>query len=161
MTKAERKIVRDRRRSAVGTGATPMPIAHTILEGFNTHYRTFRYVSQQAKAHFENGDWQWLQDAVRDRIAFYDRYVQEAVERLRNEYNVGQIENTDWALIKQQYTALLTDHKQPECAETFFNSVCCKILHRDYFRNDFIFVRPGVATEFCCCSPTTASCSIG
>ena len=148
MTKAERKIVPDRRRGAVGTGAAPMPIAHTILEGFNTHYRTFRYVSQQAKAHFENGDWQWLQDAVRDRIAFYDRYVLEAVGRLRNDYNVGQLENTDWAQIKQQYTALLTDHKQPECAETFFNSVCCKMLHRDYFRNDFIFVRPGVATEY-------------
>jgi isocitrate dehydrogenase kinase/phosphatase len=146
MTKAERKIVPDRRHGAVG--AEPLPIARTILEGFNTHYRTFRYVSQQAKAHFENGDWQWLQDAVRDRIAFYDRYVLEAVGRLRSEYDVGQLENTDWAQIKQQYTALLTDHKQPECAETFFNSVCCKMLHRDYFRNDFIFVRPGVATEY-------------
>ncbi|MDP3311552.1 MAG: bifunctional isocitrate dehydrogenase kinase/phosphatase, partial [Polaromonas sp.] len=33
-------------------------------------------------------------------------------------------------------------------AETFFNSVTTKILHRSYFRNDFIFVRPAVSTEY-------------
>jgi len=37
---------------------------------------------------------------------------------------------------------------QPECAETFFNSVCTKLLARDYFRNEFLFVRPGVATDY-------------
>jgi isocitrate dehydrogenase kinase/phosphatase len=42
---------------------------------------------------------------------------------------------------------LLADHRQPECAETFFNSVCTKLLHREYFRNKFLFVRPGVSTE--------------
>lgn len=29
-----------------------------------------------------------------------------------------------------------------------FNSVCCKILHRSYFNNDFIFVRPAISTEY-------------
>ena len=43
---------------------------------------------------------------------------------------------------------LLINHYQPECAETFFNTVSTKILHRSYFHNDFIFVRPAVATEY-------------
>jgi isocitrate dehydrogenase kinase/phosphatase len=42
----------------------------------------------------------------------------------------------------------LVDHHQPELAETFFNSVTTKILHRSYFQNDFIFVRPAVSTEY-------------
>jgi isocitrate dehydrogenase kinase/phosphatase len=42
----------------------------------------------------------------------------------------------------------LINHKQPELAEIFFNSVCCNILHRTYFHNDFIFVRPAVSTEY-------------
>ena len=42
----------------------------------------------------------------------------------------------------------MIDHHQPELAETFFNSVTTKILHRSYFRNDFIFVRPAVSTEY-------------
>ena len=42
----------------------------------------------------------------------------------------------------------MINHHQPECAETFFNSVTKKILHRSYFHNDFIFVRPAVSTEY-------------
>ncbi len=46
------------------------------------------------------------------------------------------------------YIGLLVDHHQPELAETFFNSVTTKILHRSYFQNDFIFVRPAISTEY-------------
>jgi isocitrate dehydrogenase kinase/phosphatase len=42
----------------------------------------------------------------------------------------------------------LTNHKRPELAESFFNSVSCHILHRSYYRNDFIFVRPAASTEY-------------
>ena len=50
--------------------------------------------------------------------------------------------------MKLHYIGLLTNHHQPELAETFFNSVTTKILHRSYFHNDFIFVRPAVSTEY-------------
>ena len=53
-----------------------------------------------------------------------------------------------WQQVKQEFVGLLADHRQPECAETFFNSVSCRILHRDYFHNDFLFVRPAVATDY-------------
>lgn len=125
----------------------PLEIARVILDGFASHYRMFRHVSQLTKSHFEQGDWPWIQRAVRERIAFYDRRVLQAVERLHQDFNMAQVEATDWQQTKQHFIALLADHKQPECAETFFNSVCCKVLHRDYFRNDYIFVRPGVSTE--------------
>ena len=49
----------------------------------------------------------------------------------------------------------LIEHKQPECAETFFNSVSCQILHRTYFHNRFIFVRPTVSTEHIEADPPT------
>ena len=143
--KAVGKFFPERRKS---DSAHPLVIARIILEGFNTHYGMFRDVSQQAKSHFENGDWQWLQVAVRERIDYYDHYVRRAVEQLHGAFDIRQLERTDWQQIKQHYTVLLTSHKQPECAETFFNSVCCKILHREYFRNDFIYVRPGVATDY-------------
>ena len=53
-----------------------------------------------------------------------------------------------WQQVKLHYIGLLVDHHQPELAETFFNSVTTKILHRSYFQNDFIFVRPAVSTEY-------------
>ncbi|HVH45647.1 MAG TPA: bifunctional isocitrate dehydrogenase kinase/phosphatase, partial [Labilithrix sp.] len=36
---------------------------------------------------------------------------------------------------------------QPECAETFFNSVARRVLDRRYYRNDYIFRRPAISTE--------------
>ena len=56
-------------------------------------------------------------------------------------------DETLWPAIKLAYIALLHEHRQPECAETFYNSVACQVLHRRYYHNDFIFWRPAVATE--------------
>jgi isocitrate dehydrogenase kinase/phosphatase len=53
-----------------------------------------------------------------------------------------------WHQAKLHYIGLLIEHHQPELAETFFNSVTTHILHRSYFHNDFIFVRPAVSTEY-------------
>ena len=61
---------------------SPARIASAILEGFNRHYRLFRYVAQQAKPLFENGDWQRMRTRARERIDFYDQRVLEAVARI-------------------------------------------------------------------------------
>jgi isocitrate dehydrogenase kinase/phosphatase len=123
-------------------------IAEAMLDGFNRHYRLFREVSAQAKERFENADWHGQQRAQRERIEFYDKRVDEGAERLQGEFNAGELSMDVWQQVKLHYIGLLTNHHQPELAETFFNSVTTKILHRSYFNNDFIFVRPAVSTEY-------------
>ncbi len=123
-------------------------IARTILDGFDKHYRLFRHSSQAAKRHFEQSDWKAAQTEARERIAFYDKRVQECIHILEDEYDEEDLTDSAWREVKLHYIGLLTDHKQPELAETFFNSVCCNILHRAYFNNDFIFVRPAVSTDY-------------
>src|SRR6476661_3290473 len=123
-------------------------IAKAMLDGFNRHYRLFRHESAAAKQRFEQADWHGQQRAQRDRIAFYDTRVKEAVQRLEQEFRAGEQPMEVWHQVKLHYIGLLIEHHQPECAETFFNSVTTKILHRTYFHNDFIFVRPAVSTEF-------------
>ena len=131
----------------IQAGELAKSIAALILEGFNRHYSRFRDLSCKAKQHYEQGNWPWMQTASRERIAFYDQRVEESLEQLANKFSVADMQATDWQLVKQNFIASLSAHKQPECAETFFNSVCCRILHRDYFHNDFIFFRPGVAVD--------------
>jgi isocitrate dehydrogenase kinase/phosphatase len=123
-------------------------IAEAMLEGINRHYQLFREASRQAKVRFEQGDWLGQQGAVKDRIQFYDERVRETVEYMRREFRADTLDSATWQQAKLFYMGLLTDHRQPELAETFFNSVFCRIMHRTYFNNDFIFVRPGVATDF-------------
>ena len=125
----------------------PRDIARAILDGFDKHYRLFREASVQARGLFERAAWEEMRSLARDRIQMYDRRVQEAVEALLDRYPEAELDETLWPAIKQAYIALLHEHKQPECAETFYNSVACEVLHRRHYHNEFIFWRPAVATE--------------
>ena len=123
-------------------------IAKAMMDGFNRHYRLFRTESARAKHRFETADWHGQQRAQRERIEFYDLRVLECSNRLEREFGAGEQPMDVWQQVKLHYIGLLVDHHQPELAETFFNSVTTKILHRAYFQNDFIFVRPAVSTEY-------------
>ncbi len=128
--------------------ARAFAIARAMLDGFDRHYRLFRQASSEAKARFEQADWHGQQRAQALRIEYYDTRVAEAAERLQSEFEAAALPMDVWQQIKLHYIGLLIDHYQPELAETFFNSVTTKILHRSYFHNDFIFVRPAVSTEY-------------
>ncbi|MDR6538716.1 bifunctional isocitrate dehydrogenase kinase/phosphatase [Variovorax soli] len=123
-------------------------IAKAMRDGFDRHYRLFRAESARAKHRFETADWHGQQRAQRERIEFYDLRVSEAVARLEKEFKAGEQPMDVWHQVKLHFIGLLVEHHQPELAETFFNSVTTKILHRAYFQNDFIFVRPAISTEY-------------
>ncbi|MBP7915362.1 MAG: bifunctional isocitrate dehydrogenase kinase/phosphatase [Vitreoscilla sp.] len=130
------------------TDSRAFEIAQALQDGFNKHYRLFREASRTAKHRFEQADWLGQQRAQRERIEFYDKRVEEAAERLQTEFKAAALSMDTWQQVKLHYIGLLTNHHQPELAETFFNSVTTKILHRSYFHNDFIFVRPAISTEY-------------
>ena len=88
-----------------------------------------------------------MRELARERIQMYDQRVQEAVEALLDRYPEAELDESLWPAIKLAYIGLLHDHSQPECAETFYNSVACQVLHRRHYHNEFIFWRPAVATE--------------
>ncbi len=130
-------------------------IAQGMLDGFNRHYRLFRETSRYARSLFEAGQWAEIQRISRERIQFYERRVTETVEYLQRRFNSDRLPDTIWQQVKLPYIALLANHKQPELAETFFNSVSCRILHRSYYHNDFLFVRPTISTEHMDSDPPT------
>ncbi|MBK7356937.1 bifunctional isocitrate dehydrogenase kinase/phosphatase [Propionivibrio sp.] len=123
-------------------------ISKAMIEGFNRHYRLIRQYGQQAKTLFEEGDWKGVQDAVRDRIPSYDNRSNETARLIEARYGTDSLDDATWQQVKLLYIGQLINHKQPELAETFFNSVCSRLLHRTYFHNDYIFTRPAVSTEY-------------
>jgi isocitrate dehydrogenase kinase/phosphatase len=122
-------------------------IADALIEGFDRHYRLFRTTSAQAKERFDAGDWAGIQLAVKQRIRFYDARVEEYVGRLR-ELSADAADDAVWQQAKLLYLGLLLDHKRPELAETFFNSVTTRVLRRAYIHDHLIFSRAAVSTEF-------------
>ncbi len=138
--------------STPADGAARQPasfdVARAMLDGFDRHYRIFREISREARHRFEAADWPAVHLAHADRIAFYDQRVTETAAALQRDFDAERLPEDLWTRIKLDYVGLLTDHKQPELAETFFNSVTCRLLHRAYYHNDYLFVRPAVSTEY-------------
>jgi isocitrate dehydrogenase kinase/phosphatase len=126
----------------------PQRIAALLVEGFDRHYTLFRETSSRAKARFEAADWAGAQAAVRERIRYYDDRVREGVDRLRAEFGVERFDPALWQEAKRDFIPLLVDHRQPELAETFFNSVTTRLLGQTYFENDLVFVRAVISTEY-------------
>ena len=122
-------------------------IARALLEGFDRHYSTFRAMSADAKTRFEEADWAGAQLAVRERALSYDQRVSEKLQRLHREFDAPNVAPSTWREAKLQYIGLLVDHKRPELAETFFNSVITRVLERTYTQNELIFVRAAISTE--------------
>ena len=127
---------------------TAEAIARALLAGFDRHYRLFRETSAAAKQRFEAGDWGAVQGAIRDRARSYDDRVTEKLARLDREFAAATVDEATWQQVKLHYVGLLLEHKQPELAETFFNSVMTRVLDRTYAHNGLIFVRAAVSTEY-------------
>lgn len=115
-------------------------IAATILGGFDKHFAFFCEVTAGARDRFERADWRAVQRASSERIHLYDQRVQETVARLRATYGIAAPEPKLWQRVKSCFIELLQQHRQPELAETFYNSVFCNMFHRKYYNNHNIFV---------------------
>ena len=133
----------------------PHRIASTLLAGFDRHYALFRDCGRRARAAYEQADWHASQALTRERIRFYDDRVDETTQAIEREFADAALAEEMWRAVKLAYTGVLLDHKQPELAETFFNSVSCKLLHHSYFHNEFIFFRPAISVEMIESDPPT------
>jgi isocitrate dehydrogenase kinase/phosphatase len=122
-------------------------IARTLLDGFDKHYRLFREASARAKYRFVRGAWAGARESAKARIQMYDQRVVEAVAALRERFPDVLADESLWPEVKVAYIGMLHEHLQPECAETFYNSVACRVLDRHYYRNEYIFRRPAISTE--------------
>jgi len=130
------------------TRNNPLAIAQTILGGFDKHYHIFRGFSDEAMTCFEHADWARVGEASKERILGYEERVTETVTNLNRNFPGASEHVNWWPDIKAAFIGLLMNHLQSECAETFYNSVACRVLHRNYYNNSNIFWRPTLSTEY-------------
>ncbi|WP_229805072.1 bifunctional isocitrate dehydrogenase kinase/phosphatase [Saccharospirillum salsuginis] len=113
-------------------------LADLILAGFDRHYRKFRHYSHLARDGFLKAEWRYLQDIHRERVDLYDDQVDHCIATLKDRFE--HLSPEGWQSVKQAYSKRLERHRQPDLAETFYNSVFCRLFHRRYFNNEHIFV---------------------
>ncbi|MDY5294756.1 MAG: bifunctional isocitrate dehydrogenase kinase/phosphatase [Escherichia coli] len=115
-------------------------IAHTILQGFDAQYGRFLEVTSGAQQRFEQADWHAVQQAMKNRIHLYDHHVGLVVEQLRCITN-GQSTDAEFLLrVKEHYTRLLPDYPRFKIAESFFNSVYCRLFDHRSLTPERLFI---------------------
>jgi isocitrate dehydrogenase kinase/phosphatase len=122
-------------------------IAEVILKGFRRHFSLFQQMTAKAKARFAAADWLGFAQDSSDRISFYDQRVQETIDQLAKELPQHCLDEPLWQQVKQHYLNYLAFHPQAELAETFYNSVFCRLFDRKYFHNQNIFVESTLSKQ--------------
>ncbi|WP_426607372.1 bifunctional isocitrate dehydrogenase kinase/phosphatase [Pantoea anthophila] len=102
-------------------------IAHTILQGSDAQYGRFLDITAGAQQRFEQAEWQAVQHAMKARIHLYDHHVSLVADQLRVLNGAADWDQAFWLRIKEHYQSLLPGYPRHEIAESFFNSVYCRL----------------------------------
>ncbi|AXF66665.1 MULTISPECIES: bifunctional isocitrate dehydrogenase kinase/phosphatase [unclassified Leclercia] len=115
-------------------------IAQTILQGFDAQYGRFLEVTGGAQQRFEQADWHAVQQAMKQRIHLYDHHVGLVVEQLRCITGSIDINAAFLLRVKSHYTQLLPDYPLYEIAESFFNSIYCRLFDHRSLSPERLFI---------------------
>jgi len=121
--------------------STAIAIAKTIINGFERHLYLFNEITRSAKQRFEQAQWKEVQEASKQRTDYYELRIQETLTTLRQDFSIGELDETLWQEVKSEYVEQLLYHPKSDLAESFYNSIFCYLFERKYYQNRFIFVQ--------------------
>ncbi len=117
-------------------------IAKTILNGFDAYFADFQNITLGAKARFETCNWLAVQEAHIVRIELYKRKVMQVCSLVQGVTSKNVLALDIWQQARQAYALLVTNHRNYEIAETFFNSVFCNLFNHQQIHDRYLFVKP-------------------
>ena len=122
-------------------------VARTILNGYESYFAEYQNVTLGAKRRFEKADWRGVHEASKERIDLYKNMIGR-VSRL-----VGEVTSRDladlglWCDAREAYGQLIAGHTNYEIAETFFNSIYCRVHDHSAIHDQYAFVTSSQPTD--------------
>ncbi len=102
--------------------------ARHIEEGFETYHARFQEITRRAAQRFAQQAWAEGTQDDRERLALYEKHVQQTLRRVRRIFE-SNVENRDrWAEVRTAYAERLIGHPKAELAETFYNSITRRVF---------------------------------
>lgn len=115
-------------------------VAETILQGADAMYSRFLDVTAGALERFEHRDWKNVQLALKTRINYYDHHVGLVSQQLKTMLEKEHATRSFLMSVKSKYRQLLDDYPRYDIAESFFNSVYCRVFDHRNIRREKLFV---------------------
>lgn len=102
--------------------------ARGIFDAFTDFQAQFRRITVRARRRFEARDWHGGRRDATDRLALYRTLVDRIETQTRKRLADRLHDKTLWNQIRSAYSALITERRDAELAETFFNSLTRRIF---------------------------------
>lgn len=118
----------------------PKCIADEVLKHFIIYRVLFKNITDKAQERFEQQQWLQIQQAAAERIDLYGRQSQAAADELYRLLGESLYEKSLWCKAKDCYISLLTKRDDFELAETFYNSIYCKVYQHHQLSNEHMFI---------------------
>lgn len=120
-------------------------IATLILQSFSSYREYFKRITAGAQMRFELADWQAVQRAAAERLDLYESMGQDAAERIRQQLDTMDIDPNAWIEIKTVYAGLIRDRDDFELAETYYNSIYCRVYAQPHLDNQHMFIQSSMS----------------
>ena len=121
--------------------------AHTILQGADAMFGRFLDVTAGAQQRFEQQDWQGVQTALKQRIHFYDHHVSLVTDQLKMMLRRRYANRQFLHEVKMHYEELLCNYPRYDIAESFFNSIYCRLFSHRHMQSGSLFIYPAAHQE--------------
>lgn len=118
----------------------PESIADVVLKHFDIYRMLFKEITDKAQERFEQQQWVQIQQASVERIDLYGRVSQTAADALYALLGESLADKSLWPKAKACYISLLKKRDDFELAETFYNSIYCKVYHHHQLSNEHMFI---------------------
>lgn len=118
-------------------------ICQDILGGFESYIEQFQMYTRLAPIHFKNRDWNGMQYIARSRMRLYKDIVKKTAEIIISESESLRHDHGTWISVKEAFRHCISDRKDKEIVETFYNSVCRKVLPNIAVSESIMFVQEG------------------
>ncbi len=102
--------------------------ARLIGEGFETYYARFQAITRRAAERFARRAWAEGTEDDRERLALYEKQLQQTLRRVRRALGSEAEDRARWAEVRAAYAERCAGHRNAELAETFYNSVTRRVF---------------------------------
>ncbi len=127
--------------------STAQFVAHTILQGADAMFGRFLDVTAGAQQRFEQQDWRGVQSALKQRIHFYDHHVSLVTDQLKMMLRRRYANRQFLREVKMHYEELLCNYPRYDIAESFFNSIYCRLFSHRHLQSGSLFIYPAKYQE--------------
>lgn len=114
-----------------------------ILSGFDNYIEAFNKFTRLASVYFAERNWKSMQENHRNRLRLYKDCIQESKMALEKELGTEANNDEFWEHAKGQYSNQISNRKDKELAETFFNSVIRKTKFNFSLDEKLMFIHEG------------------